>query len=200
MLDGLLRLSGHDTLQTLNDETGHLEPVQEPGGTPEANEIRRRIKDKSIARTPWENVEWFTEARKYIWFDAIEPALASGKHVITARSWLSTLAYQGYGEGIPIEDIEAYTREHVGEAYMSPDFVAIFAIKNEKKRRGRLVNRGGDAHQLDTFESKPPEFQSSMQGGYLQLAADRGIEIIDAGRPKLRVFRDVLKHVEPLFL
>ena len=202
ILDSFVRSLGYDTLQTVNDETGELEPIQEPGGTPQADILRRRIKDKTIPREPWDNVEWFTEARQYIWRDAIEPALESGKHVITARSWLSTMAYQGYGEGISLQDIEQYTRDHVGDAYLEPDFVAILAIKSEQDRKRRLLARGAATQldsQADTFESKPAEFQASMQDGYLQLAEERGIPIIDASGSRIKVFRDILKHVEPLF-
>ncbi len=201
MLDSFVRSLDYDTLQVINDETGRLEPIQEPGGTPEANELRRRIKDASIDRSPWQNVEWFTEARSYIWNDAILPALESGKHVITARSWLSTLAYQGYGEGISLEDIETYTRNQVGEAYLEPDFVAILAIKNEQARRARLINRSVTTPlaEADTFESKPAEFQASMQDGYVRLAEARDIPIIDAAGSRIEVFRHILGHIEPLF-
>jgi dTMP kinase len=84
---------GYESLLVWNDETGQMEPVQEPGGTPRANIIRKRIKDKNIPRTPWDNVKWFTQARESIWDEAIEPALESGIWVVTARSWISTVAY-----------------------------------------------------------------------------------------------------------
>jgi dTMP kinase len=197
LLDKFIRSLGYDTLQVMNDKTGQLEPIQEPSGTPKANELRRRILDVSIKRTPWENVQWFTEARVSIWNEAIEPALARGQHVITTRSWLSTLAYQGYAEGIPIKEIEAYTREHVGDAYMKPDFVAILAIKEEKTRKARLDNRAHTNSKLDTFESKPAEFQSSIHGGYLQLAEDQKIPIIDAQGSRVKVFREILGYIEP---
>lgn len=198
LFDKYVRSLGYDTLQVFNDETGLMEPIQEPGGTPAADILRRRIKDRTIERTPWENVEWFTEARVSIWNEAILPALESGKHVITARSWLSTLAYQGYGEGVPLDEIEAYTREHVGDAYMSPDFVAILALKKEKARKARLVNRNTANTTMDTFESKPAEFQTSMQSGYVQLAEDHGIQLLNAEGSRTRVFRRILKHTEPL--
>lgn len=199
LLDKFVRSLGYDTLQVMNDETGQLEPIQEPGGTPKANELRRRIKDASIQRTPWQNVKWFTEARESIWNEEIEPALERGQYVITARSWLSTLAYQGYAEGIPVEKIEAYTRERVGEAYMKPDFVAILAIKEEQARKARLDNRAHTNSELDTFESKPAEYQDSLHKGYLQLAKEQHIPVIDARGSRIEVFRNILQHVEPLF-
>jgi len=64
MLNARLNKLGIETLVTPNADSGELEPIQEPGGTDVANELRRRIKDASIPRTPWQNVEWFTEARR----------------------------------------------------------------------------------------------------------------------------------------
>lgn len=170
---------GYDPLLVFNDETGNMEPVQEPGGTPHANELRRKIKDKSIPRSPWQNVEWFTEARQSIWSEAIKPALEAGRPVVTARSWISTMAYQGYGEGVPLDDIREYTRQHVGEDYTQPDLVCILALQNEVDRRQRLVSRGTSAGK-DTFESMPEEFQQNMQNGYVQFARDNDIVITPA--------------------
>lgn len=199
MLEATLRTAGYDTLRVVNDETGALEPIQEPGGTIAANILRQRIKDAAVQRTPRENLELFTEARISIWRDAIEPALNRGQHVITARNWFSTLAYQGYGEGLSIEEIEDYTRERVGEAYMYPNFVAILAIKEEAARRARMVGRDASASALDTFESKPDSFQDSMQSGYLQLAKDRHVPVIDASGSRLEVFGRIIDKVAPLF-
>lgn len=190
---------GYDPLLVFNDETGQMEPVQEPGGTPKANEIRKRIKDRTIPRTPWENVEWFTEARESIWEEAIQPALLAGRPVVTARSYISTVAYQGYGEGVDIEAIHNYTRDRVGDQYMSPDLVCILALKSERVRRARIANanRGTDST-LDTFESMPEEFQQSMQNGYVRFAEDNGIEIISADPSREEVQAALWSKVEPL--
>lgn len=194
--DRLMSL-GVQCLLVHNDETGRMEPVQEPGGTPKADIIRKRIKDKNIIRTPWENVEWFTEARESIWEEAIEPALENGIWVVTARSWISTAAYQGYGEGVDLEKIRAYTREKVGQAYMTPDLVCILALKNENVRQSRINNRSGLDNQ-DTFESMPAEFQESMQNGYVRFGNDYGIEITDASRSQKDVQNALWRQVMTL--
>ena len=41
---------GYNMLLVWNDETGQMEPVQEPGGTPEADKIRKKIKDMLTCR------------------------------------------------------------------------------------------------------------------------------------------------------
>jgi len=196
-LNTALHTLGIETLVTVSPDNGQLEPIQEPGGTARANELRRRIKDGSIPRTPWENVEWLTEARQSNWNELIEPALAQGIWVPTARNYYSTIAYQGYGEGISIEKIEAYTREQVGKRYMTPDLVCILALQNEEVRQMRITGRSEDSHK-DRFESKPPEFQSAMQDGYVRYAHETGAPIIDAGQSEDAVFKDIWRHVEHL--
>ncbi len=194
-----LQKLGFDPLLVFNDETNRMEPVQEPGGTPRANELRRRIKDKSIPRTPWQNVEWFTEARESIWNEAINPALEAGRPVITARSWVSTMAYQGYGEGVDLNKIREYTREHVGELYMQPDYICILAMKNERERRRRMIGRSADGMQKDTFESMGEEFQQNMQNGYIRFAHDNGIRLTSADGAPVDVEHRVWRKVRGLF-
>lgn len=196
-LNAKLNELGIETLVAPNIDSGNLEPIQEPGGTDRANELRRLIKDASIARTPWQNVEWFTEARQSNWNELIEPALQKGIWVPTARSYVSTIAYQGYGGGIDVQRIETYTREQVSERYMRPDFLCILALKNETVRRARITGRSQD-HTMDTFESKPEAFQHAMQDGYAQYAEHTGTLVIDASRTEEEVFEDIWRHITPL--
>jgi dTMP kinase len=198
LLDNFIRSLGADTLRVFNEETGRMEPVQEPGGTPIANKLRIKIKDKSIDRSPWQNVVWLTDARLSLNEELIQPSLEKGMFVLSARNWYSSVAYQGYGQGIPINEIEDYTKQRVGEVYMNPDFAGILAIEDELARRRRLENRLATNVLLDTFESLPADFQDSMQAGYVEFGEKRGIPIINAGQPKVKVFADLLRHVEPL--
>jgi len=197
MLNARLNELGIETLVTPNADSGELEPIQEPGGTDVANELRRRIKDVSIPRTPWQNVEWFTEARRSNWHELINTSLEQGVWVPTARNYYSTIAYQGYGEGISIEKIEQYTKEYVSPRYMDPDFICVLALKNEAVRMQRIEQRSNDSH-LDTFESKPEQFQTSMQQGYIRYAEAKGVSVIDASRPKDEVFAAIWQHVKKL--
>jgi dTMP kinase len=191
---------GRSCLRVFNDETGFMEPVQEPGGTPKANELRRKIKDKTIPREPWQNVEWFTEARMSIWEEAILPALESGVDVITARSWVSTAAYQGYGQGIDLETIRNYTFEKVGKEYMEPNLICILALEDEIIRRKRLGIRSSTASQLDTFESMDQEFQDRMQTGYIRFAEDNNLRLVDASKSIQQVESSIWKQTELLLL
>lgn len=164
---------------------------------PEATELRKKIKDATIPRTPTENVEWFTESRRLNWTQAMQPALKLGIWVLAARNWYSTVAYQGYGEGIDPQLIETITRERVGDAYLQPDLALILAVNDEAIRRERIALRG-ELEKPDTFESKPETFQRAMQDGYQRFAADYRIEILDASPGIHEVEKDIWQRVSKL--
>ena len=186
---------GLNPLVVPNPDTGELGPPEEPGGTPRANELRKIIKDGSIERTPWQNVMWFTEARQSLWNEAILPALENGQPVVSARSWVSTVAYQGYGEGVsPIEILKITTRM-VGNRYIAPDLLCILALHSEAIVKQRKETRGTDTHS-DTFESKPEDFQASMKDGYIRFAEETGITPIDASQSRDEVFTEIWAQVE----
>ena len=198
MLDDHIRSLGGDTLRVYNEETDRYEPIQEPGGTPLANELRKRIKDKSIDRTPWDNVVWLTDARVSTNEELIQPALEKGEYVLSGRNWFSTVIYQGYGQGVPIDEITDYTRERVGEKYMTPDMAVIFAIQKEVERQKRLSGRSGTDVRKDTFESLGDDFQERMRQGYISFSEERDIALVDASGKREEVFKLFLKHAEPL--
>lgn len=178
MLEAMLRAGGADTRRVVNGKTGGLELVREPGST-----ILQ--KDGFALRTPSEELELVTEARASVWRGVIEPALDRGLHVVTTNNWLSTLANQRYAEDGPsAKEIENYTRERVGEAYMYPNFVAILALTQAAARRAS--------------ESKPNATQYSMNDAYVQIAKDRHLPIIDAGGSRYEVFGRVVTAMAPV--
>ena len=195
MLTEKLERLGLNPLVVPNPDTGALGPIEEPGGTPAANNLRKKIKDRSIERTPWQNVEWFTEARRSSWHEAILPALQEGRPVVSARSWISTVVYQGHSEGIPVDKIQRYTLQQVGKEYMHPDLVFVLALHDRSIIKKRLTTRGTDAAQ-DTFESKPEHFQTSLKDGYARFAKETGITPIDASQSRDEVFAEIWAQVE----
>ena len=193
------RLSGQGISSIVIHEPDGFEGDSELGiaAVPEATELRKKIKDATIPRTPTQNVEWFTEARRLNWIQAMEPALKLGAWVLAARNWYSTVAYQGYGEGIDPQVIEAVTRQQVGGEYTTPDYALILNIANETVRQGRISNRG-PLDTPDTFESKPDTFQQAMQTGYMKFAAEYNIEVLDASGTISDVEESIWERIEPL--
>lgn len=164
---------------------------------PEATALRKKIKDATIPRTPLENVEWFTEARRLNWTQAMKPALKQGIWVLAARNWYSTVAYQGYGEGIDPKVIETTTLKAVGADYLAPDLALVLSVVDETVRQDRIAGRGA-LETPDTFESKPASFQQAMQDGYRRFAEEFGIEILDASPDRETVAKAIWLRVEKL--
>lgn len=155
--------------------------TQEPGGAPISEKLRDIIKDGSLERDPWTNVMLLTASRRASWFQSIKPALQSGTWVIASRSYISTIAYQGHGQGIDIDKIITYTSVNTEPEYLTPDITFILALKHINIRKSRMSERG-EPEKLDTFESMADDFQERVDAGYETFARDNKIDIIDAGQ------------------
>ena len=179
-------------LKLLRDNTNlSIQLVEEPGGTPRADEIRRLVKDKSSHLSPMENVKLFTEARIELMREVIEPALARGEIVIAARNWWSTLAYQGYGQGIDVNKIIRLTEQSMSERYLYPDASAILLVSDEvqqQRRASRGDQAGGDAFE----DNDDASFMVKVTDGYRRVARRLDIPIVDASANEMEVFDRVL--------
>lgn len=168
MLANYLREQGKEVV-TMHEPDGDLES---------AHELRRIIKDKTYNLEPMTHVLLFTAARQELWRKLAEPVLKRGGFVVSARNWWSTLAYQGYGQGISRTRIIRITKEAMPERYVKPDKSAILTL-DEKTRLARQSARD-DNSAKDTFESKPSEFQHKVDAAYLHIAKDLGVQTVDA--------------------
>lgn len=154
--------------------------TQEPGGVPIGEELRTIIKNGTLERDPWTNVMLFTASRRASWLQYIEPHLSDGTWVIASRSYISTIAYQGYGEGMNTGKIIDFTKDNVDERYLTPDKVVILTLGNEDTRKSRLGIRSAHDQHHDTFESMPDDFQTKMQDGYEKFAHEHILDLLDA--------------------
>ena len=171
--------------------------IHEPDGVPVAARLRDIIKDGTLERDAWTNVLMFTAARRANWLQQMQPALERGEWVLAARNWLSTVVYQGYGEGESIDRIEKFTLENVSETYAHPDLTLILALNDELTRQGR-INKRGDLEVPDTFESRPLDFQERVKGGYVRYANEHDFTVLDATGSQDDVQKVIWQHVEPL--
>lgn len=169
--------------------------LHEPGGTPLGEALRTIIINKDIPRTPESNLLLFTAARHEL-TAVIEQHLAAGQWVVASRSWLSTLAYQGYGEGLNAKQIAAITQTYTSPQYLAPDCALILTISTEA-RTARMTERGG-GHEQDTFETKQAAFQQQLDQGYREIAATYQLPLIDTTRPPERVAKVIWQHIAPL--
>ena len=81
--------------------------TREPGGTSVGRRIREVVLDASVT-TLDDRAEALLMAadRAQHVAEVVEPALAAGRHVVSDRSAFSSLAYQGYGRGLGVADVE----------------------------------------------------------------------------------------------
>ena len=156
--------------------------VEEPGSddpeksTPIADELRKVIKNGDLTRSAAVNVALFSAARRELWREKIRPALEHGEIVLSARNYISTLVYQGRGEGYDESEILRLTKLFTDERYFHPDIMIILSLSHDK-REERIAMRG-ELKNPDTFESRGQDFQEKVDDGYLEIAKDYDIPVV----------------------
>jgi len=173
--------------------------IEEPGSddaaktTPVANEYRRVLKDGQFKLDPEVNLLLFSAARRELWFHKIEPALQRGAVVLSSRSYVSTLVYQGHGEGVAEDTIISMTKRFTHERYMSPDFVVVL-FANDQTRQQRIAERGM-TEAVDSFESRDDVFQQKINDGYQTVAKTHNIPLILAERSPADVHQQIIQEI-----
>ena len=175
MLADYLREQGKEVI-TMHEPDGDLEST---------HVLRDLIKNKKYDLEPMTHVLLFTAARQELWRKLAEPVLKCGGYVISARNWWSTLAYQGYGQGVSRSRIIRVTKETMPDQYVNPDKAVIFTL-DEQERLARQSGRD-DNSKKDTFESKPKSFQEKVDTAYINIAKDFIIPTIDASQDAERI-------------
>lgn len=80
--------------------------VREPGGTILGEDIRRLLLHSGEVSS-WAEVALFAAARAQLVAEVVRPALARGDWVISDRTYVSSLAYQGGGRGLGVDAVRA---------------------------------------------------------------------------------------------
>jgi dTMP kinase len=95
----------------------------------------------------------------------IAPALARGAIVVTDRYIDSSIAYQGFGRGLDVEEVIRASRWATGG--LLPDLTLVLDLPvDEGLRRAR-----GRSGRADRLEAEALDFHERVRAGFLQLAA-----------------------------
>jgi dTMP kinase len=138
--------------------------THEHGGTPIGALIRAILADPANADlTDKAEALLIAADRAQHLEELVAPALAAGRHVVSDRSVYSSLAYQGYGRGLPIDKVRAINDWAVGGRW--PDLVVLLEVPPGQLAR-RLHQRA-----LDRFEQAGPDFHERVAAGFRTLAA-----------------------------
>lgn len=136
--------------------------TREPGGTPVGERVRALLLDPgSGPLDPRAEALLLAAARAQHVAQVVVPALTAGRTVVTDRFSHSSLAYQGHGRGLPLDEVRALSEWATGGLW--PDAVVLLdlAAGEAESRRGRP----------DRFESEDPEFHRRVEAGFRALAA-----------------------------
>lgn len=134
--------------------------TREPGGCDDAEEIRKLIVSGSANR--WDGITELLliyAARRVHTEKKIKPLLKDGVTVISDRYFDSSLAYQGFGHNLPIENVETI-RKIVLEDF-KPD-VTIFLDMDTEAALMR-TNKRGDKNR---FEDMELSFHKKVKDGF----------------------------------
>ena len=162
--------------------------MDEPDGDlPQAHDLHDMILTRGYDLEPLTNVLLFTSARVELWKKIAEPVLKRGGIVISARNYWSTIAYQGYGEGVSRSKIIRITKDSLPEKYCHPDFGFILTTSDEV----RLSRQGARGKATETFEARADVFQQKVNNAYPKIAKDFDLKIIDASGTIEEVFEKI---------
>lgn len=146
--------------------------TREPGGTKLGELIRRLLLDPAHAGMCAEAEVLLYEAiRAEHVRKTIEPALKAGKVVVCERFSLATLAYQGFGRGLPFGDLKQLDRFATGGR--KPDLTLLLDIPAQiglKKAMRAKQEFAGAAGRGDRIEQAGLAFHRRVRRGYLELA------------------------------
>ena len=162
--------------------------LREPGGSDLGEAIRKLLMCETSQLTKEAELLLFAASRAQLVRQHIQPSLKKKQWVLCDRFLDSTLAYQGYGRGLPNKYIEATRAIAVGNCLPRLTFVLDLPVSHALER---LKARGG---KKDCFENQNPAFHQAVRTGYLNLAKQepKRICVLNALLNPQRLHEDIL--------
>jgi dTMP kinase len=155
--------------------------TREPGGSQGAEQIRTLLVGGAVNRwEPMTEALLHYAARRDHVERTIRPALDAGSWVLCDRFSDSTMAYQGYGQGLARDWIESLHRVVLGE--FNPALTLILDLPVEQGLV-RARDRSGAAGE-DRYERMGLGFHERLRAGFLDIAVREPARcvIVDATR------------------
>lgn len=149
--------------------------TREPGGTALGERIREILLDPSSRNIdPVAEVLLYNAARSQLVKELIKPALEQGLVVVSERFTDSTVAYQCYGLGLPVDIVKMLN--DFACSGVTPDLTLLFDLDPEVAR-ARIPERV-----RDRVECRDVEYYRRVRDGYLAIALEdpRRVRIVDA--------------------
>jgi dTMP kinase len=182
--------SGKSTQATLLAERLGAVLTREPGGTSLGAALRALLLDPAAGALDdrAEALLMAADRAQHV-AEVVEPALAAGRHVVTDRYAWSSIAYQGYGRGLPIDEVRSLSDWATGGRW--PDLTVLLDVPP-------AVTAGRLDRPLDRFEREGAAFHDRVLGGFQALAAADpvGWLVVDGTRPVAEIAEAVASAVD----
>jgi len=176
-----LREFGYDVVTT-----------HEPGATKIGMRLRALLLDTAhTGMSPHAEALMYAADRAEHVASVIAPALDRGAIVITDRYVDSSLAYQGDGRNLPVEEIARFNWWATGGR--TPDLTILLDMDP-------MAGLSRRTRSADRLEAEPADFHLRVRAGFLALArADPGrYLVLDADRPADEITRDIEERIRDL--
>ncbi len=189
--------SGKTTIgERLKVEFPSIVYTQDPGGTALGEKIRMLLmSDESAGIDVRAELLLFLAGRAQLVAEIIKPALDAGKHVISNRFGLSSIAYQVYGRQRPdlLDLFHSVSQEIIQGC--TPNACIVLDVTPETGA-ARVHSRPETPTRYDL---EALDFHARVREGLKKHAAEFGTPfIIDAEKPLEEVWTNVLKTVQSL--
>jgi dTMP kinase len=176
--------------RALADRGVDVELMREPGGVELSERLRALVKDPALRVDPRAEALLYAAARAQLCAERVVPLLQAGRWVLLDRFVDSSLAYQGAGRGLGVDEIRALNE--FGTGGLRPDRTLLLRI-DPAAGLARISDRPADR-----LEREDGGFFASVAAAYDELAAaepDR-IAVIDASQPPEAVLADALAALQ----
>jgi dTMP kinase len=161
--------------------------AREPGSTPLGERVRRTVLDEVALHVPPRSELFLMLAARAAFVEqVVRPGVAAGRIVIADRFELSTLAYQGAGRGLPLDEVTECNRIATGG--VTPDATVLLDVDPQVG----AARQRAEGKSADRMEMEDAEFHRRVAAAYRAHAARvAGIVRVDAEAPRDEVQRRV---------
>lgn len=167
--------------------------VREPGHTAEGEEIRRVLLHSAELPARAELLLMLA-ARAILVERIVRPALEAGEVVVADRYALSSMAYQGFGRGLPLEEVRGMNAFATGG--LEPDLVLVLEVGAEES----VARRTAAGRDPDRIERAGAGFHARVAEGYAALArTEPGVVRVDGTGDAEEVERRIHRLLQDRF-
>ncbi|MHB0875388.1 MAG: dTMP kinase [Anaerolineae bacterium] len=168
--------------------------LREPGATIVSERIRGLLLDEDLGElSSRAEALLFCASRAQLIHQVVAPELAADRVVLCDRYSDSTLAYQGYGRGLPLAELAAVN--HFATGGLKPVLTICLDLPVELGLGRKHADKQANRMEADTVA-----FHERVRRGFLALAAaePQRWRVVDATRPPEAVEAEVRRHVDAI--